>query len=68
MILTGTIENIIYRNSENSYTILSLFSGGRNITVAGKFPIVGKGETLMLEGEFKINKRYDRKNNRKIIY
>ena len=58
MILTGTIENIIYRNSENSYTILSLFSGGRNITVAGKFPIVGNGETLTLEGEFKINKRY----------
>jgi exodeoxyribonuclease V alpha subunit len=58
MIISGSIENIIYRNSENGYTILSLFSSGRNITVAGKFPIVGKGETLTLEGEFKINKRY----------
>ena len=28
------------------------------ITVCGKFPIVGKGESLELEGEFKINKRY----------
>lgn len=58
MIISGTIENIIYRNSENSYTILNLFSSGRHITVAGKFPIVGKGELLTVEGEFKINKRY----------
>lgn len=58
MILKGIIESIVYRNSENGYTILDVFSNGRMITVAGKFPIVGKGESLELEGEFKINKRY----------
>ena len=58
MELKGIIESIIYRNSENGYTILELFSRGQMITVAGKFPIVGKGEVLELEGEFKINKRY----------
>lgn len=58
MELKGIIESIIYRNSENGYTILELFSRGEMITVAGKFPIVGKGETLELEGEFKINKKY----------
>ncbi len=58
MVITGIIESIVYRNSENGYTILDLFSRGQMITVAGKFPIIGKGETLKLEGEFKINKKY----------
>lgn len=58
MIIKGIVESIVYRNSENGYTILDLYSAGRMITVAGKFPIIGKGETLELEGEFKINKRY----------
>lgn len=58
MIISGSIENIIYRNSENGYTILTIFYRGRQVTVAGKFPIVGKGELLELEGEFKINKKY----------
>ncbi len=58
MKLKGIIERILYRNSENGYTIVELFSAGQMITATGKFPIVGKGETLELEGEFKINKRY----------
>ncbi len=58
MKVSGTIENIIYRNSENGYTVLELFSHGMIFTVSGKFPIVGKGEGLELEGEFKMNKRY----------
>lgn len=58
MQISGTIENIIYRNSENGYTVLSLFSHGVEVTVSGKFPIVGKGERLELEGEFKVNPRY----------
>lgn len=58
MIISGIVENIIYRNSENGYTVLNLFSRGKNITVSGKFPILGKGETLELEGEFKVVARY----------
>lgn len=58
MTISGSVENIIYRNSENGYTILSLQMQSRTVVVAGKFPIVGKGELLELEGDFKINKRY----------
>ncbi len=58
MKLTGTIESVVYRNSENGYTVLDVFSHGEIITVSGKFPIVGIGEALELEGEFKINPRY----------
>ncbi|MBQ8451816.1 MAG: ATP-dependent RecD-like DNA helicase [Clostridia bacterium] len=58
MEIKGSVENIVYRNSENGYTILSLLVGFSPVTVAGKFPIVGKGEVLTLQGEYKINKRY----------
>ncbi len=58
MKLTGTIESVVYRNSENGYTVLDVFSDGEIITVSGKFPIVGLGENLELEGEFKVNPKY----------
>ncbi len=58
MKLSGIIDNIIYRNSENGYTVISLYTSGEHITVSGKFPIVGKGEQLELEGEFKVNRNY----------
>ncbi len=58
MKITGTINQIIYRNSENGYTVLEILSSSRLVTVSGKFPIVGLGEELELEGEFKVNAKY----------
>lgn len=58
MIIRGKIENIIYRNSENGYTVVEMFSGTRKITATGKFPIVGVGEILELEGDFKNVRMY----------
>ena len=58
MKISGTIESVVYRNSENGYTVLDVFSAGELITVSGKFPVVGIGENLELEGEFKINPKY----------
>lgn len=58
MRLEGTVENIIYRNSENNYTVVELVFGLQKIIATGKFPIVGVGEKLELEGEFKLNKTY----------
>ncbi len=58
MELVGVIEHIIYRNSENGYTVLELLVGKKHETVSGKFPIVGVGESLVLEGEYKNVARY----------
>lgn len=58
MIISGTIENIIYKNSENGYTVLELFAENRMVTVSGKFPIVGVGEKLELQGDFKMHPDY----------
>ncbi len=58
MKISGTISNIVYRNSENGYTVVELTFGFQKIIATGKFPIVGIGENLELSGEFKINKNY----------
>lgn len=58
MKINGTVEDVIYRNSENGYTILKVLSSGTSIVVAGKCAIASKGETIEAEGEYKMNKRY----------
>ena len=58
MKLVGEIEDVIFHNSENGFTILSLFTNDGPVTATGKFPVLGIGEKVELEGEFKINPKY----------
>ena len=44
MILEGYVEHIVYRNEENGYSVLSLVSEGREITVVGSFHYISDGE------------------------
>ena len=59
MNLTGEIDNIIFRNEENGYTVLDIDSHGELITCVGKFPKVNGGELVDMEGDFVKNKYGD---------
>lgn len=49
--LSGTVENVIYRNEDNGYTVLRLReSSGEAITVVGTFPFAASGETMIISG------------------
>ncbi|MCM1143077.1 MAG: ATP-dependent RecD-like DNA helicase [Blautia sp.] len=48
----GYIENIIYRNNDNGYTVLSLVSEGESITCVGSFRMVDQGETIEAQGAY----------------
>ncbi len=50
--LEGYIDHIIFRNSENGYTVLSLDSGGDEITCVGVLSYVGEGEKVELTGQY----------------
>ncbi len=50
--LVGYVEHIVYRNAENGYTVLSLASGGEEITCVGIFSGISEGETIEAEGEY----------------
>jgi len=58
MIIKGSVENIIFRNEENGYTVLNLFAEDRLITAFGIFPLIREGECLTLTGEFRENPKY----------
>lgn len=58
MKLIGTIEEIIYRNDDNNYTVLAVKVDNKVMTVVGKFPQVSTGLGLDLEGEMVTNNKY----------
>lgn len=50
--IKGYIEKIVFRNSENGYTVLSLNSDGVEVTCVGIFHYIGEGEYMEASGEF----------------
>lgn len=58
MVISGIIEEIIFRNNENNYTVLNLTSNGENIVAVGKFPPVSEGEQVELNGSFTKHSKY----------
>ena len=50
--LTGYVENIIYRNSDNGYTVMDFVVDDELVTCVGTFPVLGEGETLTVRGEY----------------
>ncbi len=56
MALVGTIEDIVFRNEENGYTVAKLEKDGSLVTVVGKFIDVKVGAMVTLEGKFERSK------------
>ncbi|MCL2862119.1 MAG: AAA family ATPase [Firmicutes bacterium] len=54
----GSIEDIIFRNEENGYTILVLDVDGQPLTCVGSFPPVAEGEFLCVKGEMTNHSKY----------
>ncbi|MDE5854772.1 MAG: ATP-dependent RecD-like DNA helicase [Ruminococcus sp.] len=50
--IEGSVENIVFTNETNGYTVLDLDSGGELITVVGNLGNIEEGEVLILEGEY----------------
>ena len=58
MKITGTVESTVFRNVENGYSVVNLYYNNKKTTVVGNIPEVYEGQTLELEGEFVVNKRF----------
>lgn len=58
MELTGIIEEIIYQNEVNSYTIAVLTTEDDMHTIVGYLPFVNIGDTLKVIGKFVTHKEY----------
>ncbi len=58
MVISGSVEEVIYHNSDNNYTVLVLEVGQEYITCVGKFPNLNGGEWLELEGAYTKHAKY----------
>lgn len=48
----GYVENIIFRNEDNGYTVMNLMVNGSELTCVGVFEYIGEGELLELHGSY----------------
>lgn len=61
--LAGRVEEIVYRNPDNGYTVLQLNTGeanGDGETVAGEMPPISEGEEAVFRGQWTMHPRFGR--------
>ena len=58
MELIGEVQDIIYQNETNSYTIAIFETDKEEITIVGYLPFVTKGDTLKVTGNYVEHKDY----------
>ncbi len=52
MNIEGIIEKIIYKNTDNGYTVLEMTSEGNSVVTVGILPLVAEGELISVEGDW----------------
>ena len=55
--IKGMIQEVIYRNEENNYSVVLVDVNKEYITCTGRFPIINEGEWVELNGKFILNKK-----------
>lgn len=56
--LSGTVDNITYRNDENGYCVFELETESELVTVVGYIPKLCAGEMITVKGEFTVHPSY----------
>jgi len=56
--LEGTVENVLYCNPDNGYTVLELDADGTLVTVVGEMGETEEGERLSVDGEYTTHPRF----------
>ena len=56
--LIGSVEQIIYRNEKNGYTVLELLTENETTTAVGIMPYVSVGEEVRLIGSYKTHQNF----------
>ncbi|MEN6340160.1 MAG: ATP-dependent RecD-like DNA helicase, partial [Clostridiaceae bacterium] len=57
--ISGVVNSIIFRNSENGWTVLELTPDeGEKLTVVGALPLASVGERVELVGDYASHPKY----------
>lgn len=58
--ITGVVEDVVFYNSENSFTVLDVSSGGELFTAVGTLPEITAGEKVVLTGTWDMHQSFGR--------
>ena len=58
MKIIATVESTVFRNEENGYSVINVSYNKKRLTAVGTIPEVFEGQTLELDGEFVVNKKF----------
>ncbi len=50
--INGYVEHIVFQNSENGYTVMTLMAEGGEVTCVGMCKGLTQGETIAARGEY----------------
>ena len=57
--IIGVVENVVYRNDNNDYTVFEIIDDdNRFVTAVGIIPMVSEGENVVLEGQWTYHKEF----------
>ena len=57
--ISGKIENVVYRNESNDYTVFEIVDADNNfITAVGMIPLAFEGEDVILKGSWTYHKEF----------
>lgn len=56
--LRGDVDQIIFRNESNGYTVLNIMSQGVCVTAVGNMPCVNVGQSMILVGKWKTHNEF----------
>jgi len=58
MKIVASVENTVFRNAENGYSVINVSYNKKRLTCVGTIPEVFEGQTLEIDGEFIVNKKF----------
>ncbi len=60
IVLDGVIEDIIFSNEENGYTVCVINAMGEPVTLVGIMPFINEGETIRVQGAWQVHATFGR--------
>ena len=57
--ISGVVQNVVYRNESNDYTVFEIIDDDNNlVTAVGIIPSVSEGECVVLEGQWAFHREF----------
>mgnify|MGYP000782743183 CR=1 FL=1 len=58
--IKGYVDHIIFRNSDNGYTVMVVNCDGEELTCVGTLPVISEGELIEAQGRYTEHVTYGR--------